>query len=42
MDLEGYLRYLRNTEDFHGHNTINNWSLWDQGGPALVVENIDI
>lgn len=42
VNLEGKLRYLRNTGDFHGHYTLNNWSLWDQGGPALVVENIDI
>lgn len=42
VDLEGKLKYLRNTGDFHGHNTLNNWSFWEQGGPALVVANIDI
>lgn len=42
VDLEGKLKYLRNTGGFPGHNMLNNWSLWDQGGPVLVVANIDI
>lgn len=35
-------KYIRNTGDIHAHNTLNNWSLWGQGGPAVVVANIDI
>lgn len=31
VDLEGKLKYLRNTGGFPGHNMLNNWSLQDQG-----------
>lgn len=34
-------KYLPNTGGFPGHNMLNNWSLWEQGGPPLVVANID-
>lgn len=36
VDLEGKLRCLENTWDFHGHAKLHNWSLWDQGGSLYI------